>query len=136
MLSLVYLSSATRLFSDAELDDILAVSRRNNARDGITGLLVYRDGDILQVLEGPEDAVRRTYARIAADPRHTRILVLDESRVDERAFADWAMGLRRVRGEARDGEVDFFGGGFEAIAARARGTDVYQYLQGFRAISA
>ncbi|MEE2915447.1 MAG: BLUF domain-containing protein, partial [Pseudomonadota bacterium] len=64
---LVYISSA---IGRVDGDAVLAVSRRNNARDGITGLL-YADGRrFLQVLEGERAAVERAYQRIAADPRH------------------------------------------------------------------
>ncbi len=135
MLSLVYLSSATRPFSQPELDALLDKSRTNNTRDDISGILVYRDGDFLQVLEGPEDKVRAAFARINRDDRHNRVMVLDESNIDERAFGDWSMGFRRVkRGEPQDGFVDFFGAGFDEATARARGKDVYQYLLSFRSI--
>ena len=30
----------------------------NNSRDGITGMLVYRDLDFVQILEGPDAAAR------------------------------------------------------------------------------
>lgn len=42
---------------------MLAKSRSNNVRDGISGMLLYRDGDFLQVLEGPEDKVRAAFDR-------------------------------------------------------------------------
>jgi hypothetical protein len=92
--SLVYVSSATELFSRAELDDILAASRRNNAAAGVTGMLLYKDGNLMQVLEGDEAAVRDTYARIALDPRHRGLLVLLEQAVEERQFEDWTMAFR------------------------------------------
>lgn len=133
MLSLVYLSSATVPFSQADLDALLEKSRANNTRDDISGILVYRDGDFLQVLEGPEDKVRATFARIGRDTRHNRVIVLDEATIGERAFGDWSMGFRRVkRGDAQDGFIDFFGAGFDTASAQARGKDVYQYLRSFR----
>ena len=137
MLSLVYVSFATVPFSDADLVALLEKSRRNNTRDGISGMLLYRDGDFLQVLEGPEDAVRAAYARIARDNRHGRIMMLDESEISERAFGDWSMGYRRVkRGEVPDGFVDFFDRRFDPETLKARGSEAYQYLLGFRQIAA
>ncbi len=59
MFFLVYVSSAVRPFSRVDLDDLLATSRANNARVGITGMLLYKDGNFMQVLEGDEEAVRR-----------------------------------------------------------------------------
>ncbi|MCD6059825.1 MAG: hypothetical protein K0S16_136 [Moraxellaceae bacterium] len=133
MLSLVYVSHATREFGPADLDALLAQSRRNNLRAGITGMLIYRDGDFLQFLEGPEDAVRATWWRIARDPRHGGAMVLDESKVEERSFGNWSMGFRRLCDQARpEGFVDFFDrrrGLAELVAA---GPEAMQYLRSFR----
>ena len=90
---LVYASSATTLFQPDDLADILAVSRRNNARCGVTGALLYSGGNVLQALEGTADAVEATYARVCADPRHRGVLMLYRGTAAERSFPDWAMGL-------------------------------------------
>ena len=93
MLSLTYFSTETVPFSDADLFELLEVSRRNNIADDITGMMIYHDGHFVQVLEGPEEAVRATYARIASDVRHRDISLELEDRVEERAFPDWSMGF-------------------------------------------
>lgn len=43
MISLVYVSAAAQPFSPAELETLLEKSRANNTRDGISGVLLYRD---------------------------------------------------------------------------------------------
>ncbi len=63
MFSLTYVSSAVRPFAEDELADLLAVSRQNNARLGITGMLLYKDGNFMQVLEGEEAEVRTLYEK-------------------------------------------------------------------------
>ena len=79
-------------FNAAVLDDILTVSRFNNARDGITGALICRGDLYLQLIEGPEDAIASTYARIAADnDRHVNVQPLISHAIDERMFPKWAM---------------------------------------------
>ena len=92
MLTLVYISTARSPITEAVCEDILAVSRANNYVDGITGLLVAGQKRFLQALEGPTDAVRKSYARIAADPRHYACVLLGERTTDARQFGDWAMG--------------------------------------------
>lgn len=94
MHQLVYLSSARMLFSREGLLVLLDKARHNNLRDGITGLLLYKGGDFLQVIEGEEADVRRTFARIATDARHGGIEVLVDEPVAQRSFADWSMGFR------------------------------------------
>jgi hypothetical protein len=79
-------------FNAAVLDDILTVSRLNNARDGITGALICRGDLYLQLIEGPEAAIGATYARIAADQdRHVDVQPLVSRSIDERMFPKWAM---------------------------------------------
>lgn len=135
MLSLCYLSSATVPFSQAELDALLAKSRANNTRDDISGMLLYRDGDFLQVLEGPEAAVRTTFQRISRDPRHARVMLIDESDIDARSFADWSMGFRRLAKDERPtGFVDFFDRGFKPESVVDVHGEVYRYLKSFREI--
>ena len=81
---------------DAHIEVILDSSRRNNARDGLTGLLVSLDGWFLQTLEGPAWAVNATYNRILFDPRHYDPQVLTTGPVEERAFGRWSMCARRL----------------------------------------
>lgn len=75
----------------AEIRGILAASRTNNGRDGVTGALLFSAGCFAQVLEGPLDAVERTFERIQCDPRHGAVTVLRCSRVPEREFGEWSM---------------------------------------------
>ncbi len=88
---LAYLSSAATLPTQSDLDAILAQARHRNKTDGITGLLLYHDGNFFQVLEGPKNAVEACYGRIAADLRHHGQIVVLSDRADGRRFSDWTM---------------------------------------------
>ena len=90
---LVYLSSAQGPVGAADIEKILEVSRRNNARADVTGLLLFHDGCFFQALEGPADAVDRAFAAIERDGRHGGVIVLERSVAKERAFASWSMGF-------------------------------------------
>ncbi len=96
MTSITYASSATQPFSDEDLKALLIKARDNNSKLGITGLLLYKDGNFMQTVEGPEDAVRELYKKINADPRHTHILKLLEYEITERSFPTWEMGFRNL----------------------------------------
>jgi len=80
----------------AELRDLLQESRLNNERDGITGMLLYKGGTFIQVIEGPDEAIADLYARVRKDPRHTRIIKLLEGTTEERMFPNWSMGFRNA----------------------------------------
>ncbi|MEV7691891.1 BLUF domain-containing protein [Microbacterium sp. NPDC089189] len=96
LLSIVYASQATEPFDDARLAALLAQSRASNAEHGLTGMLLYRAGRFVQVLEGPEQTVRRLVDVIRADPRHTGMRILVEENVREREFGDWTMGYEPI----------------------------------------
>lgn len=94
MYSLVYTSVSTTPMSGSELHALLAEARTDNARRGVTGMLLYKQGNFLQVLEGDRPVVTELSERIARDRRHTRVFTLHEGEVDERRFPDWSMGFR------------------------------------------
>jgi hypothetical protein len=90
MLQLVYISSATP-GETISMGHILTTSRRNNTRDGITGLLYSNGKRFLQALEGPEDKVLAAMQRIEGDERHRAVVVLSSRTVETREFGAWAM---------------------------------------------
>jgi len=94
MFFIVYASSATKHFSRSELLALLTKARATNTKLGITGILLYKDGNFIQVLEGEETAVRALYAKIEKDVRHAGIIVLLQGNEPERQFPDWSMGFR------------------------------------------
>lgn len=99
MLQLVYISSANPA-APCPTQDILTVSRRNNARDRITGLLYADAGRFLQALEGPEDAVEAAYSRIRQDARHRAIVMLSRRTIERREFGHWEMAHRAPGADA------------------------------------
>lgn len=94
MLQLVYISSPDTAQGPVDAPTILRTSRRNNRRDGITGLLFTDGTRFLQAIEGPTDAVNAAFARIKADPRHRAVVVLSERDIEAREFGDWEMAER------------------------------------------
>ena len=100
MLRLVYVSSAALPMSKPELLLLLEQARQKNAGLGVTGLLLYKDGNFMQALEGDEAQVRALYASISADPRHRDCIVIFEGHIEQRLFPDWSMGFRDLADQA------------------------------------
>jgi hypothetical protein len=93
MYQLAYRSFSRLPLQEATLSDILEVSRRNNNRDEITGVLMYEGRTFFQVLEGEQSAVEDCYyKRILNDPRHCRLVLYWYGLAERRVFSDWAMG--------------------------------------------
>ncbi|MCX6594352.1 MAG: BLUF domain-containing protein [Acidobacteria bacterium] len=96
---LVYTSTASTPMREEELTTLLSKARDRNESLGVTGALVYRDNSFLQVLEGPEEAVRLLYyGSIESDARHKECVVLWEGEAQKREFDDWTMGFYRLAG--------------------------------------
>ena len=93
MIRLLYCSQARSDFSEEVLKEILLTSRKNNSAAGITGVLVHGGGMFMQVLEGPEQNVLRTYMKILDDKRHTDSRLIQISPMKERMFDNWTMGV-------------------------------------------
>ena len=97
LIHIVYSSAAGVEFGQGELLDLLNVSRANNARVGVTGILLFYKGSFFQVLEGHEPEVRQTYEKVSKDPRHSKMLKIIEGPVEKRAFQDWTMGFANMK---------------------------------------
>ena len=89
LVSLTYTSEMT---VNTDFVDILEVSRINNERDDITGVLLFCNNNVVQCLEGSREAVNKTYARIARDKRHQNPLLVDYRIISKRLFSKWSMG--------------------------------------------
>jgi hypothetical protein len=89
---LLYSSTASSYISKKMVEEVLDVSRRYNALNKVTGLLICRSGHFLQLLEGTRESVRQTYERIKLDRRHEATFILAEFQSEARIFPEWNMG--------------------------------------------
>ena len=99
LLRIVYLSRIQLGPGRRETDmvaEILKASVDRNRRSGISGGLLALNGWFIQMIEGPVADVEATFGRIACDPRHGFIKVLDHRPVSARLFPDWAMCARAL----------------------------------------
>ena len=101
MFHIGYVSSAIRKFTKPQLLALHRRSTEKNQRLGITGLLLYQDGNFMQVLEGEEENVRHLYETIYMDPRHKDIYILFAETIPEREFPNWSMGFRDLDEDCR-----------------------------------
>ena len=111
LVHLIYASRASRDFSKEELLQLLAKVRSKNDSLDVTGMLLYENGDFLQVLEGEEEVIESLYRLIACDSRHMKVVKIAAEAIAERQFEDWSMGyasLSRKELNRIDGLNDFF----------------------------
>lgn len=74
-----------------DVAQILATSRADNQRDGLVGMLYYRDGCFIQCIEGERRRVHGLYRALLKDRRHRDLKLLVSEPVDRLAFPEWPM---------------------------------------------
>ncbi len=107
LVHLFYVSSATQPFSEQQLKDLLVLSKDANKRHNITGMLLYEDGNFMQVIEGEEADIDRLMLNIQSDPKHAGIILLLKESIQARDFSSWSMGFKDTSSEKKEGFADF-----------------------------
>jgi hypothetical protein len=93
MKNIVYVSNAVMLLDNAELLNILTTARKNNAKLGVTGVLLYSDRIFIQLLEGDDADVDHIFGEIEKDARHKNMITLIDEEIHTKDFPDWSMGF-------------------------------------------
>ena len=109
--SVIYASRAAEDFYEHQIPDLLKQIRRANAKQELTGMLLYISGSFLQVLEGRPEMVDAVFGGILRDKRHTQVAAIGTESILERAYEGWTMmhkTLDPVEAGELIGEPDFF----------------------------
>jgi hypothetical protein len=117
LLQLIYISTATKKFSEKELAAVLKFASQNNEKNKITGMLLYVQGHFIQVLEGEPAQVDELMLRIKADSRHSYIFVVQRNVIHFRHFPNWGMGFHIMTDAdilSDPSFVDFFNSSFDS----------------------
>lgn len=93
---IVYISTATQDFWPEDLFSLVETARRKNAERSVTGMLLFHEGQFLQLLEGPERETKSVFEFVGKDPRHKEVKVLLAEEAPERQFPDWTMGFEKL----------------------------------------
>ncbi|MCJ7421439.1 BLUF domain-containing protein [Sphingomicrobium astaxanthinifaciens] len=82
------MSAPTGPITFKKLNDIIAVSRRNNIRRGLRSALYSSSHEFFQCLEGPARAIDRLIATLARDRRHRALTILESQRIADYHLPD------------------------------------------------
>ena len=89
LIQVCYIGQAAADLSAIGVQNIGDVSRRNNTRLQIGGVLVFDGKNFLQILEGETEPVLRTLCRINNDKRISGVSILASHAVEKRSFVSW-----------------------------------------------
>ncbi len=96
MIHIIYVSTAVEPMSDEELKDLLRLCRDCNERNQITGMMLYKNGHFMQVIEGHKGPVTQLMKKILRDIRHHNIDIMRREKIASRDFPDWTMGFQNI----------------------------------------
>ena len=91
---LIYVSRSTQTLDHPALSEMLKTFQANNRTHGISGCLIYQDGEFMQLLEGEREVLHGLLDRIRHDSRHENFHLIAEGPLHHRLFSDWGMVLR------------------------------------------
>lgn len=89
-----------------DIKDLYTKAKRNNYKNNISGILIYHKGNYLQVLEGHENDVDKTFERITKDERHKNIIKVININVEQRIFEDYSFGFTVVKSSSEFEELN------------------------------
>ena len=92
MYRLIYLSTSKNL-NDSDLTNLLVKSQKSNRLNNISGILLHKNGEFIQVLEGEKKAVLDLFDIIEKDNRHKNVIAFDKKEIDERYFSGYFMAF-------------------------------------------
>ena len=82
---------AVKQFSSEEIKDIVQELSARNISHGITGVLIYNNGEFYQILEGEKDTICNLMDSIKEDERHGSVHTIWEGEIPERGYKNWGL---------------------------------------------
>ncbi|QNJ96918.1 BLUF domain-containing protein [Constantimarinum furrinae] len=95
--TICYISKAIDELDESGVKNIFDTTVRNNVRDNISGILLFQEGNFLQVLEGEKNKLKSLFSTIMEDSRHYRILPVINHYNDCRIFESYTSTFSVVR---------------------------------------
>jgi len=105
---LIYQSKARQDFGTLHLFNLLTEARQRNQRLGITGHLLYLDGQFTQCIEGRSASIDELWESLLRDVRHHDIELLARFSITERRFPEWTMAFSSYSSFYVHGMTGFF----------------------------
>jgi hypothetical protein len=130
------LTYISRPSSRLDIELLVRAAADNNQRRGVSGLLLYDDNTILQVLEGPRHEVSPLFLRIASDARHSDVTLVNAHWIDQQCYPQWGMALLDNALKTRALWSSASGAAFNPFEMRAQAISDFVRLATFELLSA
>jgi hypothetical protein len=129
---LIYQSKSSHEFGTLHLFNLLTEARLRNKRLGITGHLLYLDGQFTQCIEGTRASIDALWESLQRDVRHHQIELMARYTITERRFPEWTMAFSSYQSFYVHGMTGFFPASQEVpspLAAACQGAEVSNHAE-------
>lgn len=96
MICLVYVSSAILGLEQNAIAALVKASSLYNKKHEITGMLLYKGGNFMQLIEGHEHSITKLHKKIEKDNRHSGMMTLLKEKITIRNFDNWSMAYSNI----------------------------------------
>ncbi|PKV49718.1 FAD-dependent sensor of blue light [Aquimarina sp. MAR_2010_214] len=84
-----YVSTVNPNISNSDMKALMNYVRLNNNAIGLTGILIYSEGNFFQILEGEEQTVKMMFEKIRKDHRHHNIIKMLDKEIVTSPFSEY-----------------------------------------------
>jgi len=94
--TICYVSTARRDIDQNKIHELFYNSCQNNIAQGISGILLYNEGNFMQILEGSRSNIISLFQAIKKDQRHSDIITLFEKPIPYCIFKGYNSGFSTI----------------------------------------
>lgn len=93
---ILYISTMKIQQSKEEIKEMLKLFQKRNNENGISGLMLYHDRNVIQCIEGNKENLYRLYNNISNDKRHYNIIKIIDKNITTRNFINWDLNFKEL----------------------------------------
>ena len=87
--TICYVSDSKIKESKVKLDKMFNDIKTKNIINNISGVLIYKNGNFLQIIEGDKEIIDTLFLNIKKDKRHSHIITLIDFPIPHRLFKEY-----------------------------------------------
>lgn len=132
-----YVSSANPNISQEEIQQVLEFSRNWNNENGITGILLYSEGNFFQVLEGDQGLLETLFLQIKNDDRHYDVMTIFKKEVPQPKFIQYSSNFISLDSRLRAENIELYFSQLEKLNPKIQSSVRYilnKFTEGIKSI--
>jgi len=95
--TICYVSALELNVSAPNLKEMFSNIKNKNISTNISGVLLYKNENFLQIIEGEEKTVNALFSKIKKDNRHSHIITLIDFPIPQRLFKEYKTSFSIVK---------------------------------------